>query len=528
VQGRGRAWALPAALVALLAVVGVTRVLPRGGSAGDPAQAPSLYQVGMDRRQQGDLRGAADAFRRAVAVLPDWPAAHLQLGATYAEAREYELARRELERTVALAPEEAVAWGQLGKLQLVTRQLDEAERALQRAMRLQPDRASYPALLGEVYRQRGDPASTRKAVSFFRQALALQPEDADAYHRLGLAYQRLGQLGEAALALTAATRFAPAEAAPYLALSQVERSRGHEAEATRALSNFRRLQQSQPGDPRGPDADLRAPGTGGVEADAKSASADLGSGAPATALGARPATGAAGLIAAGRHTFYDLARPEEAVDLFRRAQQADPRDPDAAYNLGLVLHFLGRLPEAETAFRQAQALNPRNPRYHAWIGTLLLDRGPAQLDAAVAALRRAVELGPKYAYGHYQLGRAVLQQNRPAEAAALFEQTVALNPRYREAWYSLYQADARLGKQDAARRALATFQRLDAFRRERRQLATLVRNHPDDPAPHLRLARLLAKNDERKEAIRLLDSFMHAHPEDRTVQGELQSLRRAE
>ena len=176
-QGRRRPWAPPAALLGLLALVGVMRVLPRGASTGDPAQAPSLYQLGMGRRQEGDLRGAAEAFRGAASVLPQWPAAHLQLGITYAEAREYELARQELERAVELAPEEAVAWGQLGKLQLVTRQLDQAERALQRAIQLQPDRASYPALLGEVYRQRGDPASTRKAIALFRQALALQPED---------------------------------------------------------------------------------------------------------------------------------------------------------------------------------------------------------------------------------------------------------------------------------------------------------------------------------------------------------------
>jgi tetratricopeptide (TPR) repeat protein len=181
------------------------------------------------------------------------------------------------------------------------------------------------------------------------------------------------------------------------------------------------------------------------------------------------------LLAQGRHAFYDLSQPDRAIALFREGQQADPRNPDVAYNLGLVLHFVGRLEEAEEAFRQALALNPQNPRYHAWIGTLHLERGPTELDAAIAALRRSVGLGPEYAYGRYQLGRAYLLQDRPGEAAAVLEQTIALNPEYREAYYSLGQAYLRLGRRDAARRALAEFQRRDALERERRRRAILTR-----------------------------------------------------
>jgi hypothetical protein len=44
----------------------------------------------------------------------------------------------------------------------------------------------------------------------------------------------------------------------------------------------------------------------------------------------------------------------------------------------------------------------------------------------------------------------------------------------------------------------------------------------------VRLARLLAKNGERQEAIRLLESFTEAHPDDRAARTELQSLRRPE
>jgi tetratricopeptide (TPR) repeat protein len=262
------------------------------------------------------------------------------------------------------------------------------------------------------------------------------------------------------VALGAATRFAPRKPEPYYALAQVERRMGHTQSADRALAAFRRLDRQHAGSGSG-----EPPAAG-------DAAAGL----------ARDAPAAAALLAEGQRAFYRLSQPDRAIELFQQARQADPANPDVPYHLGLVYHFVGRLEEAETAFRQALALNPRNPRYHAWIGTLHLERGPAELDAAIAALRRSVALGPGYAYGHYQLGRAYLLRNRPAEAAAALSRTVALNPRYREAYYSLGQAYLRLRQPDAARRALATFRRLDALERERRRRAILSRVHGSSSA----------------------------------------------
>lgn len=449
---------LLAALVVLLVLWGLTRLLPHGTAGGDPRAATAFFRLGVERYGQGDLRAAADALQRAAALHPEWADVHLRLGAVYYDAREYDLARQELERGVQLAPDEAVGWGQLGKLDLTTGRLEEAETALGRAAALRPERASYPAMLGEAYRLRCDAESARKAEAAFRQALTLDPRNAEAYHRLGLLYQREDRLGDAAVALGAATRFAPSEPEPYYALAQVERRLGRTQAADRALATFRRL-------------DRQRAGSGSREPAADGDAAGL----------ARDAPAAAALLAEGQRAFYRLSQPDRAIELFQQARQADPANPDVPYHLGLVYHFVGRLEEAETAFRQAQALNPLNPRYDAWIGTLHLERGPAELDAAIAALRRSVALGPEYAYGHYQLGRAYLLRNRPAEAAAALSRTVALNPRYREAYYSLGQAYLRLRQPEAARRALATFRRLDERERERRRRAILSRVGQSDP-----------------------------------------------
>jgi superkiller protein 3 len=496
-KGRRRRLVLAAFLVLLaaggLAVVG----RPWTRWRGDPERAAALLQAGMQRRQQGDLRGAADAFRQAVAAAPGWADARLQLGATYMTALEYDLARQELERGVRLAPEDPAGWGQLGKLHLTTLQLDAAERALTEAIRLRPDRSTYVAMLGEAYRLRGDPQNVQAAVDHFRRALSLDPGNGDAYHRLGLAYQRLGRLSEAAVALSAATRAAPDSPQPYFALAQVERRRGRREAARSAMRTFRRLEAGQ-----------RA--------------ALPGEGAPMPSLD--PETAA--LLEQGRRAFFGESEPEGALRLLQQARERAPRHPDVLYNLGLVLHFVGRLEEAEAAFRGALAADPKNPRYHAWIGTILLARGPGELEEAIAALKRSVELGPDYAYGHYQLGRALLLQNRPAEAASLLERAVARNPRYREAHYSLSQAYLRLGKRDAAREALIRFRQLDAFERQRRHLSVIARAAPNDPAPRLKLARFLAARGDREGAIRMLEMMTRVFPDYAPVAADLARLRK--
>jgi thioredoxin-like negative regulator of GroEL len=121
-----------------------------------------------------------------------------------------------------------------------------------------------------------------------------------------------------------------------------------------------------------------------------------------------------------------------------------------------------------------------------------------------------------------------LLKDRAAEAAPLLERAVARNPRYREAYYSLGQAYLRLGKREAAQRALARFRALDRFERERRHLSILARAAPQDPAPRLRLARFLALHGDRAAALRTLETMTRIFPAYAPARTELVRLRRTE
>ncbi|MEM7481457.1 MAG: tetratricopeptide repeat protein [Acidobacteriota bacterium] len=56
-----------------------------------------------------------------------------------------------------------------------------------------------------------------------------------------------------------------------------------------------------------------------------------------------------------------LGRPEEAVEVYRRALEIEPR-PEIYLNLGRAEAAAGQLEEARESFRRAAALDPRNWR----------------------------------------------------------------------------------------------------------------------------------------------------------------------
>jgi tetratricopeptide (TPR) repeat protein len=102
-------------------------------------------------------------------------------------------------------PENGPAWALLGGELIDVSRFAEAEQALGRALELvTPSSLSrvYCAL-GTLFQQRGDPAA---AEEWFRKAIELRPDDAQAYIYQGAMWARLGRLTEAEAAHRRATQ----------------------------------------------------------------------------------------------------------------------------------------------------------------------------------------------------------------------------------------------------------------------------------------------------------------------------------
>src|SRR5262249_51879312 len=96
-------------------------------------------------------------------------------------------------------------------------------------------------------------------------------------------------------------------------------------------------------------------------------------------------------------------------------------------HLGGALSAAGRQAEAEASLRRAIELNPNDPQAHYNLGVLL--RQGNQLEAAIDAHQRAIGLNANMAESHFNLSRIYRDQERWAEAEASYARSAAVAPK---------------------------------------------------------------------------------------------------
>ena len=96
-----------------------------------------------------------------------------------------------------------------------------------------------------------------------------------------------------------------------------------------------------------------------------------------------------------------LGQPKEAERSFRRAIALAPEYADAHYNLAQLLIELGRFEDAERCYRQALAIQPDFAEAHHNLGVVLSDMG--RLEEAQQCIRRALELKLDYSEARQNL-----------------------------------------------------------------------------------------------------------------------------
>ena len=114
-------------------------------------------------------------------------------------------------------------------------------------------------------------------------------------------------------------------------------------------------------------------------------------------------------------------RNPEAEKAFLQALEVDPRLTDARNNLGAVYDATGRKDEAERQFLQVLADPSYSSPEKAHLNLGILYRSAGRQQEAIAQLRRAVEINPKYYRGHYELASALDKAGLLEEAAREYE-----------------------------------------------------------------------------------------------------------
>ncbi len=189
-----------------------------GGSAA-PAQAGPEFQraearrlsnLGASRQDSGELAGAEEAYRAAIAADPNYSAAHYNLNVILRVTGRFEEADRHFWIAVALGVRE--------------REMAVVQLALD-------------------YMQRGDPA---KAEAVFAEGRRRLPDSPVIWLNSGVFLGERGRLEEARTCLERAVALAPANAAAHKNLATARLALGDRAGARAALAEALRLDPNQP------------------------------------------------------------------------------------------------------------------------------------------------------------------------------------------------------------------------------------------------------------------------------------------
>lgn len=198
--------------------------------------------------------------------------------------------------------------------------------------------------------------------------------------------------------------------------------------------------------------------------------------APARAGDPRPA------IQAGIAARED-GRWGEAAAYFREAVAAAPTWAPARLELAqALLRTGGSLDEIGQQLEHARLVDPDNPRLNYLTGLLMEERRePAQ---AAAAYEQALALRPSLEDAHLRLGRLLLREGKADEAVTHLEHVVRYQKGNLAARANLAEAYEQAGRLDAAAA----------------QLETIAALYPDNPYHLQRLARFYERHGETKKA----------------------------
>jgi serine/threonine protein kinase/tetratricopeptide (TPR) repeat protein len=275
----------------------------------------------------------------AVALRPDSPGAHLNLGLALEAGGKRDDAIACFHRAVAMDPRYASAHCGLGMALQGKGRLDEAIACYRRALELDPKLPSAHCNLGVALEGQG---RLDEAITCYRRALEIDPKMVKAQYNLGVAFQRQGQLDEAVACFRRAVEIDPKFAPGLINLGVLLKAKGRVDEA---ITCYRRA----------------------VEIDPKHAKAHFNLGL----------------------ALYGKGRLDEAIGCYRRAIELDSKYAEAHCNLGGALTDKGDFRAALASLRTGHALGSRRKDWPypsaKWVKRCERD---VQLDDLLAAIQK--------------------------------------------------------------------------------------------------------------------------------------------
>jgi tetratricopeptide (TPR) repeat protein len=167
-------------------------------------ESPSLHKLMADLLQEkGDLAEAAAEYRKAIALKPDFLAAHVGLARALNSDKKFEEAEQEARLVLNASPKDPEANFLMGEILINRSEAAKALPFLLNAQHAAPEELVYVhADLSMIYEESGDIA---RAIAELKQAISADV-DGSYHYRLGRLYQKTGDRAAANAALQIAEK----------------------------------------------------------------------------------------------------------------------------------------------------------------------------------------------------------------------------------------------------------------------------------------------------------------------------------
>jgi tetratricopeptide (TPR) repeat protein len=334
------------------------------------------------KSQPPRLEEAIRYFTAAVALRPQSPGAHLNLGSVLVEKSRLDDAIAEYDEAIRLKSDYAEAWNNRGDAYRQLHQYDKALADSNKAIELDPKYAPARTTRGNVYEELHQ---YDKALADSNKAIELDPKYAPAWRTRGTVYNDLHQYDKALADLNKAIGLDPKNGwgwnnrgVAYIGIHQYDK----------ALADWNKA----------------------IELDPKVAMPWYNR----------------GKYYAGLHQY------DKAIADYSRAIELDAMYSPARNNRGTVYVDLHQYDKALTDFNKAIELDSKN--VEAWNNRGTVYHELHQYDRALADLNKAIELDPKKAGAWYNRGRAYEELHQYDKALADYSKAIELDPKFLPAW----------------------------------------------------------------------------------------------
>lgn len=116
---------------------------------------------------------------------------------------------------------------------------------------------------------------------------------------------------------------------------------------------------------------------------------------------------------------YQEGKLDEAIEIYRKAQDLEPDDSTIPLMLGMIYEDKGLLDRANDYFERARLLSSQKIDFYNSRGMVYFQMG--KLEKATLDVKEALEIDPNSAFPHFLLGNIYEMENKIAEAIAEYQ-----------------------------------------------------------------------------------------------------------